>query len=133
MLDFLKEIVEGIPDPSAGGTIDLDSENAENAKKKRGKGKKGVPARETAEPGGGAPRKKRKKGEAPEQPEAEPETEEKSEPEGDAVMDDADEYDETHAIGIGEHSGPSSKSRSDEPGEVQWRGANEHAPYVPRR
>ncbi|KZT00005.1 histone-fold-containing protein, partial [Laetiporus sulphureus 93-53] len=24
MLDFLKEIVEGVPDPSAGGTIDLD-------------------------------------------------------------------------------------------------------------
>lgn len=41
MLDFLKEIVEAVPDPSAGGTIDLQSENAEAAaKKKRGKGKK---------------------------------------------------------------------------------------------
>ena len=40
MLDFLKEIVETVPDPSAGGTIDLESENAEGTKKKRGKGKK---------------------------------------------------------------------------------------------
>jgi len=39
MLDFLKEIVESVPDPSAGGTIDLEAENAE-AKRKRGKGKK---------------------------------------------------------------------------------------------
>ena len=51
MLDFLKEIVEAVPDPSAGGTIDLESENAE-AKKKRGKGKK------TA---GEAPPKRRRK------------------------------------------------------------------------
>ncbi|KAG6812081.1 hypothetical protein H0H92_004445 [Tricholoma furcatifolium] len=41
MLDFLKEIVEAVPDPSAGGTIDLEAESAEAAaKKKRGKGKK---------------------------------------------------------------------------------------------
>lgn len=26
MLDFLKEIVAGVPDPSAGGTIDLEAE-----------------------------------------------------------------------------------------------------------
>lgn len=39
-LDFLKEIVEAVPDPSAGGTVDLERENAETAKKKRGKGKK---------------------------------------------------------------------------------------------
>ena len=51
MLDFLKEIVEAVPDPSAGGTIDLESENAE-AKKKRGKGKKAA---------GDAPPKKRRK------------------------------------------------------------------------
>jgi len=53
ILDFLKEIVEAVPDPSAGGTIDLDSENAEAAKKKRGKGKKAAP--------NGEPPKKRKK------------------------------------------------------------------------
>ncbi|KAF7971568.1 hypothetical protein HWV62_20812 [Athelia sp. TMB] len=38
MLDFLKEIVEGVPDPSAGGTIDLEADA--EAKRKRGKGKK---------------------------------------------------------------------------------------------
>ncbi|GLB42736.1 putative histone-like transcription factor (CBF/NF-Y) and archaeal histone [Lyophyllum shimeji] len=53
ILDFLKEIVEAVPDPSAGGTIDLESENAESAKKKRGKGKKAA--------GNGEPPKKRKK------------------------------------------------------------------------
>ncbi|KAG5352173.1 hypothetical protein C0989_003373 [Termitomyces sp. Mn162] len=57
MLDFLKEIVEGVPDPSAGGTIDLESENAEAAaKKKRGKGKKAA-GNEVGEP----PKKRRKK------------------------------------------------------------------------
>lgn len=56
MLDFLKEIVEAVPDPSAGGTIDLESENAETAaKKKRGKGKK------AAGNGEGEPLKKRRK------------------------------------------------------------------------
>ncbi|KAG6895689.1 hypothetical protein C0992_013280 [Termitomyces sp. T32_za158] len=56
MLDFLKEIVEAVPDPSAGGTIDLESENAEAAaKKKRGKGKK------AAGNGEGEPLKKRRK------------------------------------------------------------------------
>ena len=39
MLDFLKEIVEAVPDPSAGGTIDVEAENAEARAKKRGKGK----------------------------------------------------------------------------------------------
>ncbi|KAL5514012.1 hypothetical protein ACEPAG_2773 [Sanghuangporus baumii] len=49
MLDFLKEIVDGVPDPSAGGTIDIEAEKNE-AKKRRGQGT-----------GGG--RKRRKKGE----------------------------------------------------------------------
>jgi len=39
MLDFLKEIVEAVPDPSAGGTVDLDGEGTEG-RRKRGKGKK---------------------------------------------------------------------------------------------
>ncbi|PAV14925.1 histone-fold-containing [Pyrrhoderma noxium] len=47
MLDFLKEIVDGVPDPSAGGTIDIEAEKNES-KKRRGQG---------------APRKRRKKGE----------------------------------------------------------------------
>ncbi|KAI0349386.1 histone-fold-containing protein, partial [Trametes cingulata] len=37
MLDFLKEIVETVPDPSAGGTIDIEAENAEARGKKRAK------------------------------------------------------------------------------------------------
>lgn len=37
MFDFLKEIVESVPDPSAGGTIDLDADRGgEGAKRKRG-------------------------------------------------------------------------------------------------
>ncbi|KAF8881619.1 histone-fold-containing protein [Infundibulicybe gibba] len=55
MLDFLKEIVEAVPDPSAGGTIDLEMENADAAKKKRGKGKR---AGASGEP---APKRRRKK------------------------------------------------------------------------
>lgn len=44
MLDFLKEIVQAVPDPSAGGTVDLDLVDAETststgAKRSR-KGKK---------------------------------------------------------------------------------------------
>jgi hypothetical protein len=60
MLDFLKEIVESVPDPSAGGTVGLDTEGAE-AKKKRGKGKKGLAAAggEGGE-GSTAPKRKRK-------------------------------------------------------------------------
>ncbi|KAG6809071.1 hypothetical protein H0H93_016139 [Arthromyces matolae] len=62
MLDFLKEIVEAVPDPSAGGTIDLESENAEaGAKKRRGKGKKAA-----AGNGDGEPAKKRRKKKASE-------------------------------------------------------------------
>jgi hypothetical protein len=60
MLDFLKEIVESVLDPSAGGTVGLETEGAE-AKKKRGKGKKGVAAAggEAGE-GSTAPKRKRK-------------------------------------------------------------------------
>jgi len=45
MLDFLREIVQAVPDPSAGGTIDLESERADGRRKR------------------GAPRKRRKKAE----------------------------------------------------------------------
>ncbi|TDL16300.1 histone-fold-containing protein [Rickenella mellea] len=46
MLDFLKEIVQAVPDPSQGGTIDIEAEKNEGKKKR----------------GGGAPRKRKKKG-----------------------------------------------------------------------
>ena len=60
MLDFLKEIVESVPDPSAGGTVGLETGGAE-AKKKRGKGRKGLAAAggEGGE-GSTAPKRKRK-------------------------------------------------------------------------
>ncbi|KAF8804062.1 hypothetical protein BYT27DRAFT_7194785 [Phlegmacium glaucopus] len=54
MLDFLKEIVQAIPDPSAGGTIDLDAEGGD-VKKRRGKGKRAA-AGEV-----GLPKRRRKK------------------------------------------------------------------------
>ncbi|KAI0247316.1 histone-fold-containing protein, partial [Lactifluus subvellereus] len=41
MLDFLKELVEGVPDPSAGGSISLDMPGeSEPASSSRRKGKK---------------------------------------------------------------------------------------------
>ena len=65
MLDFLKELVQDVPDPSAGGTVDLEAES-EN-KKKRGKGKRaataGVVSTNLDDPDAPAPpkRKRRKK------------------------------------------------------------------------
>jgi Dr1-associated corepressor len=57
-LDFLKEIVEGVADPSAGGTIDL---AAQSAAAKRGKArKKEEPEDEDEEDADEAPKKKRK-------------------------------------------------------------------------
>ncbi|KZT20694.1 histone-fold-containing protein [Neolentinus lepideus HHB14362 ss-1] len=71
MLDFLKEIVESVPDPSAGGTIDVEAENGrgEPGKKKRGKAKaKAPPDGEEVE---AAPKKRRrrKKAQDPDQEE----------------------------------------------------------------
>jgi len=57
-LDFLKELVQNVPDPSAGGTIDLEAEIAEN-KKKRGKGK-----RAPADPNAPPKRRRKKKADA---------------------------------------------------------------------
>ncbi|KAJ7904989.1 histone-fold-containing protein [Mycena leptocephala] len=81
MLDFLKEIVEAVPDPSSGGTIDLEGQNAE--KKKRGKGKR------AAGNGNGeaTTRKKRKKKGEAEGEVAEAEVEAKSEPDADDAED----------------------------------------------
>ncbi|KIP05061.1 hypothetical protein PHLGIDRAFT_31056 [Phlebiopsis gigantea 11061_1 CR5-6] len=59
-LDFLKEIVEAVPDPSAGGTIDLQAEAAEKAAaKKRSRARKPAATTEGGAPA--APRKRRKK------------------------------------------------------------------------
>jgi hypothetical protein len=57
-LDFLKELVQDVPDPSAGGTIDLEAEMAEG-KKKRGKGK-----RAPADPNAPPKKRRKKKGDA---------------------------------------------------------------------
>jgi histone H3/H4 len=42
MLDFLKELVEGVPDPSAGGKISLDQPGENEHTSSRRKGKKAV-------------------------------------------------------------------------------------------
>ncbi|KII84751.1 hypothetical protein PLICRDRAFT_45559 [Plicaturopsis crispa FD-325 SS-3] len=69
MLDFLKEIVQAVPDPSAGGTIDLEGEGADG-KKKRGKGKKNGGA---GAADGAPPRKRSRKKKVDEEAEVEEE------------------------------------------------------------
>ncbi|KAJ7583332.1 histone-fold-containing protein [Mycena floridula] len=87
MLDFLKEIVEAVPDPSAGGTIDLEAEMADNAaKKKRGKAKK--PAADNGTDTEAPPKKRRKK---KEQVKADPDPEEEEEETHNAKSEDEDD------------------------------------------
>ncbi|KAG6372583.1 hypothetical protein JVT61DRAFT_7696 [Boletus reticuloceps] len=97
MLDFLKEIVESVPDPSAGGTIDLEAEAAEGSKRKRGKTKKNGTAPTTS-----GEQKKRRKRKADVDVDADADAngagEEavgggKSEQEGDTAMDEDDDRD----------------------------------------
>jgi Dr1-associated corepressor len=114
VLDFLKEIVEAVPDPSAGGTIDLAAEAAEKAAaKKRASRRK--PAAEGEEGAAPAPRRRRKKedgegtqgksrprGRAKAAPEEEEMDQEEDEPEpeegmsghatGSRVQDDEDDW-----------------------------------------
>ena len=119
-LDFLKEIVEAVPDPSAGGTIDLESENAEAAKKKRGKGKKAG--------GSGEPptkRRRKKQGQVGVEAEGEGEGdgEMKSEPEhdGDVAMRDLQR----------ERNGKAGyRPRSPGSEDENW---SEDKPFIPRR
>ncbi|KAF8553068.1 histone-fold-containing protein [Imleria badia] len=114
MLDFLKEIVESVPDPSAGGTIDLEAEAAEGSKRKRGKAKKNG----TAPTAGEQPKRRRKR---KVDADADGAGEEggggvKSEPEGEAAMDEDDDRD----------AEPSHRDQ-----DTDWRD-DEDAPYVPR-
>ncbi|KAI0819746.1 histone-fold-containing protein [Trametes gibbosa] len=93
MLDFLKEIVESVPDPSAGGTIDIEAENAERGKKRgKGKDKRLAPdANGTEKP---APKRRRKKAAADKGKEED--KEEEREMEVDEGRDDDDEDDGAH-------------------------------------
>lgn len=84
ILDFLKELVESVPDPSAGGTIDLEQEGADKEKKKRGKGKRAE--------GGEGTRKRRKKADKKDDDEMEPEEEEIRVPYARRLKEEDDDY-----------------------------------------
>ncbi|KAH7910794.1 histone-fold-containing protein [Hygrophoropsis aurantiaca] len=114
MLDFLKEIVEAVPDPSAGGTIDLEAEAAEAAKKKKSKGK-----RNGAGAGEGKKRRRKKADMDPEEAADDAGMEAKSEPEDEAAMDDDDD----------DRSGPGESSRRYKGDD--WRETDDK-PFVPR-
>ncbi|KAI0764157.1 histone-fold-containing protein [Trametes elegans] len=109
MLDFLKEIVETVPDPSAGGTIDIEAENAEARSKKRGKGKDKKAAGDANGEEKPAPKRRRRK--AADKEKEEEEKEEKEE-EREMEVDDAHEDEDDHAGG---------RSRRDEDDE-EWEG-----------
>ena len=81
---FSKEIVESVPDPSAGGIIDLEAEAAENSKRKRGLTKNGTA------PAAGEQKKRRKRMVDADANTAREEAPAgaKSEPEGDTAMDE---------------------------------------------
>ncbi|KAJ6617975.1 histone-fold-containing protein [Mycena sp. CBHHK59/15] len=118
MLDFLKEIVEAVPDPSNGGAIDLEGDNGE--KKKRGKGKR------AAGNGNGEPtmrKRKKKKGEAGgEAAEAETKSEpDQEEPEDTNIDDGEDEGSERRSSYYWERSGADADS--------DW----EDKPFMPKR
>lgn len=122
MLDFLREIVETVPDPSAGGTIDLEAESAENAaKKKKGKARKAATPKEK-DPNA-PPRKRRKKKQDDEEAEAEADAEMKSEPEHtDGAMDE--DEDEEHDTG--RRNGRDAKDEQDD--DDEWDGDR---PFMP--
>ncbi|KAJ3919545.1 histone-fold-containing protein [Lentinula edodes] len=119
--DFLREIVEGVPDPSAGGTIDLDALNAENAsKKKRSKGKKATSA--NGEDGAPAPKKRKKK------VKSEEDTEKKANGRGeDAVMAEAGEAEPNEEE---ENEERAQMTDEDEDEDDQWKNDK---PYLPSR
>ncbi|CDO75939.1 hypothetical protein BN946_scf184873.g28 [Trametes cinnabarina] len=108
MLDFLKEIVEAVPDPSAGGTIDIEAENAERKKRGRGKDKKSVADANGAEKP--APKRRRRKAADKDQEDNE-EEEEEHEMEVEEGRDDEEEEAEN-----------GSRSRPDENNDDDWEG-----------
>ncbi|KAL4065563.1 hypothetical protein V8B97DRAFT_2010372 [Scleroderma yunnanense] len=123
MFDFLKEIVESVPDPSAGGTIDLDAEaGGEGTKKKRGsKAKKNGAAAAAPGTSSGEPKRRRKrKGTNAEAPEGADQG--GTEAEGDAAAMDEDEDRE---------GGESSHHCQREGHDGDWQD-DEDTPYVPR-
>ena len=63
MLDFLKELVEGVPDPSAGGTISLDQpgENEHTSSRRKGKKAAAIAADDGDEDGNRPPPTKRRR------------------------------------------------------------------------
>jgi len=118
IFDFLKEIVESVPDPSAGGTINLEAENAEAAaKRKRGKGKK------SGDTEGGGRKRRKKKGEE----ESGPDGGDAVEAEADADEEEEDGMDDDEKPGPSSGSGPSGWKKR--PSEAAWR---EDAPFIPR-
>ncbi|PFH49643.1 hypothetical protein AMATHDRAFT_62768 [Amanita thiersii Skay4041] len=139
-LDFLKEIVESVPDPSAGGTIDLETDALEG-KKRRGKGKKSAAAAAAAASGsagttgepGAAPvkRRRRKKGEVVQQEETGMdgegfETKSEPEPEHDQEGDVAMRDENLPQNGRREYA----RDRSASQGDNDW---DNNKPYLPRR
>ncbi|KAJ3784483.1 histone-fold-containing protein [Lentinula aff. detonsa] len=122
--DFLREIVESVPDPSAGGTIDLDALSADNAsKKKRSKGKKAAAAANgNGENVAPAPKKRKKKVKSEEV------AEDANEGGEDAVMADSGEA-EANEEEEGEEKAPQ-MTDEDEDEEDQWRNDK---PYRPSR
>ncbi|KAJ8689108.1 hypothetical protein PTI98_013165 [Pleurotus ostreatus] len=60
MLDFLKELVESVPDPSNGGTIDMDAQAPTNGEAPEGK-KRRTKSKKAAADGDAPPPKRRRK------------------------------------------------------------------------
>ena len=63
MLDFLKELVEGVPDPSAGGKIPLDQpgDNEQTSSRRKGKKAAATAVDDGDEDGNRAPPTKRRR------------------------------------------------------------------------
>ncbi|KAI0364652.1 histone-fold-containing protein [Pilatotrama ljubarskyi] len=112
MLDFLKEIVETVPDPSAGGTIDIEAENAEARGKKRAKGKDKKAAAGDAN-GGEKPAPKRRRRKAAADKDKDSKEDEEKEEEREMEVDQGREDDEDE--------GANGRARQDEDDD-DWEG-----------
>ncbi|PCH34767.1 histone-fold-containing protein [Wolfiporia cocos MD-104 SS10] len=123
MLDFLKELVEGVPDPSAGGTIDLEAEAAESGRKRRsGKGKKpaeGADGDASATPA----RKRRRKSEAKEGGDSQPQGRRRGRKKDKEEHEDAEmDYEEEEGANDDAHGGMSGVVRRDDDDDDDWEG-----------